>query len=199
MYKETDKIIQYLNKRFIERFNKSKTILSFDEINVLQYSKKLYEELEEITEKALLKLAQQIYKKHSQSDKTDITLAWLLGVLKEHNPVTKYVYLNELDRKRSRFAESLIASENKVNEADTALRYWVAMVNQYAIEITDQAVIQAYVDNDVEKVVWITTIDERRCAVCRKRDGEIYDIAKVPPKPHIGCRCYLEPWSGKDE
>lgn len=110
-----------------------------------------------------------------------------------------YVYMHEIERKCARFAESILASDNRAREVETALRYWSNMVTQYAIDITDKAVEQAYLDNDVEKVVWVTIKDERRCVECRKRDGKIYDIAKVPPKPHLGCRCYLLPyWGGTD-
>lgn len=194
MYEHTDKIIKYLNKRFIRIFNKAKNLTSFDELNVIKYSREMYDELEQITEKAFLLLARKVYREYSESQVTDIVPAWLLGVLKEYNPVTKYVYLHEVDRKRSRFAESLIASDTKAKEVDTALRYWSAMVTQYAIEVTDAAVKQAYIDDGVKKVKWITMEDERRCSECEKRDGKVYDITKVPPKPHIGCRCYLVPY-----
>lgn len=194
MYEHTDKIIKYLNKRFIRIFNKAKNLTSFDELNVIKYSREMYDELEQITEKAFLLLARQVYREHSESQVTDIVPAWLLGVLKEYNPVTKYVYLHEVDRKRSRFAESLIASDTKAKEVETALRYWSAMVTQYAIEVTDAAVKQAYIDDGVKKVKWITMEDERRCSECEKRDGNVYNITEVPPKPHIGCRCYLVPY-----
>ena len=194
MYEHTDKIIKYLNKRFIRIFNKAKNLTSFDELNVIKYSREMYDELEQITEKAFLLLARQVYREHSESQVTDIVPAWLLGVLKAYNPVTKYVYLHEVDRKRSRFAESLIASDTKAKEVETALRYWSAMVTQYAIEVTDAAVKQAYIDDGVKKVKWITMEDERRCSECEKRDGNVYNITEVPPKPHIGCRCYLVPY-----
>lgn len=198
MYEHTDKIIKYLNKRFIHIFNKAKSLSSFEELNVIKYSREMYDELEQITEKAFLLLARQVYREHSKSQSTDIVTAWLLGVLKAYNPVTKYVYLHEVDRKRSRFAESLIASDTKIKEVETALRYWSAMVTQYAIEVTDAAVKQAYIDDGVKKVKWITMEDERRCSECEKRDGNVYNLTKVSPKPHIGCRCYLVPYHGGD-
>ena len=39
MYEHTDKIIKYLNKRFIRIFNKAKNLTSFDELNVIKYSR----------------------------------------------------------------------------------------------------------------------------------------------------------------
>lgn len=199
MYEYADKILQYLRKRFIRLFRNFKAQPSFDELNVLSSSKALYQELEQITEECLLMIAKQAYQAQGGKFVELITHAWLLGWLNQYDPVTKYVYNHEVERKCSRFAESVIASTNKAKEIDTALRYWSNMVSQYAIEITDKATEQAYRDNGVEQVMWVTVKDERRCKECRERDGKIYDIDKIPPKPHIGCRCYKIPyWGGTD-
>lgn len=198
MYEYTDKIIRYMNKRFIRIFGNAKGMTSFDALNVIQYSHAMYEELLQITLDALLLLAKQVYKDNSKLSATDIATAWLLGLLSAYDPVTKYVFTNEVERKCSRFAESVIASNTKAKEIETALRLWSAMTNQYAIEVTDAACKQAYVDDGVEKVIWVTVEDERRCTECMKREGKVYDIARVPPKPHIGCRCYLLPYFGRE-
>lgn len=199
MYEYTDKVIRYMRKKFIRLFDSFRGNIAFDELNVISSSKSLYEELEEITEESLLMIAKRAYTANGGKSDKVITSAWLLEWLNDYNPVTKYVYMHEVERKCSRFAESIIASDNPSAEIDIALRYWSNMVSQYAIDITDKAVEQAYVDNDVEKVVWVTVKDERRCRECRERDGKIYDIAKLPPKPHLGCRCYILPyWGGTD-
>lgn len=199
MYKYTDKVILYMKKRFIRLFSNFKSQTSFEELNVLQSSKALYEELLKITEECLLIIAKRAYQDHDGQVFNAITHAWLLGWLNEYDPVTKYVFSHEVERKCARFAESVIASPNKAQEIETALRYWSNMVAQYAITITDKAVEQAYRDKGVEKVMWVTVKDERRCKACRERHGKIYDIAKTPPKPHIGCRCNTIPyWGGTD-
>lgn len=196
MYNYTDKVIRYMKKRFIRLFSNYKQLTSFDELNVIQSSKALYEELEKITEECLLLIAKRAYQDHDGKVINAITTAWLLGWLNEYDPVTKYVYKHEVERKCARFAESVIASANKSEEIDVALRYWSNMVAQYAISITDRAAEQAYRDNGVVQVIWVTVKDERRCKECRKRHNQIYDIDKIPPKPHIGCRCYLLPYMG---
>lgn len=111
-----------------------------------------------------------------------ITKAFYNGVLETiQDPVT-YLW-------KDVFPSAKVVQTNSADET----------LNIDRIDITDKAVEQAYLDNDVEKVVWVTIKDERRCVECRKRDGKIYDIAKVPPKPHLGCRCYLLPyWGGTD-
>ena len=78
-------------------------------------------------------------------------------------------------------------------EIATALRYWVAMVSQYVITTVDCATIEAYRTQGVTEVVWVSVKDKSRCVVCKQRDGKVYPIDNIPPKPHIGCRCYFLP------
>lgn len=194
MYEYTDKVIKYMRRKFIRLFEEFKGVMYSDEINIIQESKSLYEKLEKITEENLLSIAQHEYEDIGDSITDTITMMWLFGLLNDYDPVTKYVYIHEVDRKRARFAESVIASTNKAGEVKTALRYWSNMVTQYAITVTDKARLQAYKDIGVKKVKWITTQDERTCSVCKKRDGKTYKIDSVPPKPHLNCRCYVIPY-----
>lgn len=194
MYDYTDVIIRYLNKRFIDIFHRMKSVISMDELNIMQTTYVIYDELLRETEEKLLELAIYYYTHTVSNAKTRIDKEWLYTILDAYDPITKYVFTHEVERKRARFMESLMASTNRSHETDVALRYWSAMVAQYAIEITDAAVKQAYIDDGVMRVIWVTVFDDRRCKVCAKREGEIYDIDKVPPKPHIGCRCYLLPY-----
>lgn len=199
MYEYTDVIIRYLNKRFIEVFHRLKSLVSFDELNVLQSTRLIYDELMQITEEKLLELAVYYYNSTVKNPKTKINREWLYLILEDYDPITKYVFLHEVERKRARLAESILASQNKSKEIDTALRYWSAMVAQYAIEVTDAATKQAYIDDGVERVMWVSMLDDRRCKECEKREGKVYDIFDVPPKPHIGCRCHLVPWFEEEQ
>lgn len=193
MYEFTDQIISILNKKLIEIFSRLKTQASFDEIHTLQSVQAVYAEADDLVRQYLLLLAQHIYREYSDEEKTNINGLWLFERLNAYDPVTKYVYINEIERKRARLFESLVASTNKSKEIDTALQYFSSMMRQYALTVSDKAVLQAYKDNGEQKVKWITTPDDRRCVECAKRDGKIYDIDKVPPKPHLGCRCILIP------
>ena len=113
MYEYTDKVIRYMRKKFIRLFNQFNGLTSFDELNVIQSSKSLYEELEKITEEGLLLIAKRAYKDQSGKFANAISVAWLLGWLNDYNPVTKYVYMHEIERKCARFAESILASDNR--------------------------------------------------------------------------------------
>ena len=80
MYEYTDKVIRYMRKKFIRLFNQFNGLTSFDELNVIQSSKSLYEELEKITEESLLLIAKRAYKDQSGKFADAISVAWLLGL-----------------------------------------------------------------------------------------------------------------------
>lgn len=199
MYEYTDKVVRVMRKRFIRAFDRFAGALSFDELHVLESAKALYAELASLAEKNFLSIAKHAYRACGGRTEEEIELEWILEYLEEYDPVTKYVYTREVERKRARFAESVIAGKGGSRDIETGLRYWSRMVTQYAVGITDRAAIAAYKSRGVTHVVWVTVKDERCCAECLRRDGKIYDIDKIPPKPHIGCRCILLPHSGGDE
>lgn len=199
MYDYADKVLALLLKQFIELFDSLKVSFFVDELNVIENVNSLYEEIDELSQMWLTNIAAKAYKDAGGEDNSFITRQWLTeNVLEEYDKVTKYIYTNEVDRKRSRLVESLIASDNKSNEIDRALKLWSAMISQYAITAVDTATVSAYKSLGVKEVVWKCRLDSRTCGICLSRNGNYYPIDKVPPKPHIGCRCYLVPKGRKN-
>ena len=166
-------------------------MMAMDELNVIKACKELYSELDAANRAEFLRLARARYKDITGED--EISKKWLLALLLAYNPVTEYVYENEVQRKRERFAESLIASPNKLIMIKRAATLWQRQTDQYLILVEDAAVLEAYKKLGVKRVRWVTQHDDRRCKECADRSGRIYDIDKVPSKPHRYCRCYLEP------
>ena len=199
MYDYADKALVILLKHFIEMFDGLKMNFFLDELNVFEKVNSLYDELDELSQMWLTNIAARAYKDAGGVDNSFINRLWLTeNVLEAYDPVTKYVYTNEVDRKRSRLAESLIASDNKAEEIDRALRLWSSMISQYTITAVDTATLTAYKSIGVNEVMWKSVKDGRRCKICVERDGKVYPIDEVPPKPHIGCRCYLVPKGRKN-
>lgn len=194
MYEYTDKIISTMNKRFIRVMDRLKRRLaSIDEISVLlTESEQTIAELDRITRAMLLKAAKKAYKDNGGKLDT-IGEMWLIAYLSGLSPVTKYSYTNEVDRKRSRFFETLAATDKDPKELKTALMLWSHMAGEYALEVTDAAVMEAFWEANVKKVRWLTEMDDRECAECASRNNKVYRISKVPSKPHWGCRCILVP------
>lgn len=120
-------------------------------------------------------------------------------VLEEYNPVTGYLYERESERKQARLSEGMIAGKNN-NDRDfyrktieTNTNLWYTQSKQYAEDIADNTVIEVWKEVGVKKIRWVTQGDEKVCSECRPLDGKIFDIDKVPPKPHYRCRCLKVP------
>ena len=190
-YLKTDKTIAYLNKQYAKLFRR---VTSFDELNVINVSHEIYDEAVEITEQEATRLVKSVYDSYCESEEITASEAhdFTVVLMGAYNPVTKYIYTNEMDRKRSRFAEGVISSDTPRNEVDLAKRLMVSVNKQFVDDATFDAVVKAYKDDGVKRVRWITAADDRRCQECKARHRKIYPIDKIPTNPHLHCRCYVE-------
>lgn len=190
-YSKTDKTIAYLNKQYPKLFRR---VAGFDELNVIPVSHEIYDAIYELVKREATRLSDVIYDSHKKSDEQSgfDSAAFVLALLLAYNPVTKYVFENELERKRARFAESLIASETPSEEIALAQRLVAGMNAQFMDDVTFEVMLQAFRDSGVTRVRWVTSPDDRRCKTCASRHNQIYSINNVPAKPHIHCRCWIE-------
>lgn len=191
-YEYTDKIITYIDKQLIERYSRLKSLVSFDELNVLEEVNTLYREINVIVHKSFVSLADKVYHSTKKTDFGSIDEQWVDALLNSYDPVSKYVFEHEMDRRCARLIEAVIASDSREQEIDKALRGMSFMCRLYADRITDETTMKAYNDDGEDYVKWVSEKDERTCSVCRKRDGKIYEIDKVPKDPHPNCRCRRE-------
>ena len=191
MYELTDIAIENIRKELIRDFSKLKSLLSYDELNVMSATKAVYTKIDLYVRQMFLQLMQAVYKKVTKRT-CPYNYAWLESFLLEYDEVSKYVYANEFERKRDRLTEALIASPKKNEEIDAALRYLSFMLTAYAVRVTDQVVLTAYRDMGIDAVRWKAEKDNKTCTICKHRNGHIYDIEQVPPKPHLNCRCEYE-------
>lgn len=191
MYELTDIVIENIRKELIRDFSKLKSLLSYDELNVMSATKDVYSKIDLYVRQMFLQLMQAVYKKVTKRT-CPYNYAWLESFLLEYDEVSKYVYANEFERKRDRLAEALIASPKKNEEIDAALRYLSFMLTAYAVRVTDQVVLTAYRDMGIDAVRWKAEKDNKTCTICKHRNGHIYDIEQIPPKPHLNCRCEYE-------
>lgn len=198
-YNLSDQAIALLNKKAVRRFETARrkcALLSFDELNVIKACKDLYASLDADNRKAFMGLARMVYEEtdpHGESDEDELMGLWFLSeILDKPNPVTGYIYTNEVLRKRDRATESINASRQKKQEFHKALRYWSGQTRTYCDIVTDAAVLKAFKDAGVKKVRWRTEEDDKVCPVCGPRDKKVYPIDNIPDKPHINCRCWLE-------
>ena len=120
-YDKTDKTIAYLNKQYSKLFRK---LTSFDELNVIEVSHEIYNEVLKLVEQESIRLVKAVYDSYSENNTISVAdaTAFVLALMLAYNPVTKYVFKNELERKRSRFAEGVIASDSPIEEVELAKR-----------------------------------------------------------------------------
>ena len=202
-YEYADRAIRDMNRRNLRAFDKLKQ-LKFDELNVTQSVSKTYSDSIRLAKKRYWQIAMDAYiealvlagidrAKAEDMAEDSITEDWILDMLEEYDPVTLYQFLPEAERKKQRLIEALIAAHNKSEEVDRALRLWTRQIAHYADQSVVNGTIDGYKDAGVKKVKWVTAEDEKVCRECRKLDGKIFDIDKVPPRLHYHCRCSLLP------
>ena len=195
-YRTTDRAVELLNSRAVKRFEDAKDEAAqhgFDQLNVLEVTRTLYQDLQADNQSVFLELAQERYQEAEPHGEEPPDLAWLLALLAAYNAVTKVIYDNDVDRKRQYTAEGINSSTAKVTEFRRGLHYWADLTATYSDIVTDESTLKAYRDSGVKKVRWVTAGDERVCETCRERNGNVYSINAIPPKPHRRCRCVYQP------
>jgi len=193
-YQLSDKASKLLNRKEIRRFEAARrkcVIAGFDELNVIKTITQLYKDLAADNKKAFFDLAVMAYQDAQPNGKKEPDMSWLLALLNSYDPVYLVVYTHEVERKRDRMIEGVIASSSKAKEFRRGLSLWSRFTGHELDRITDEATLKAFRDAGVKKVCWVTERDEKVCETCGPRDGKVYDIDKVPPKPHLNCRCWL--------
>ena len=194
-YRLSDAATKLLNRRATKRFEDSKDEAArhgFDELNVLEVTRTLYQDLARDNQKVFLELAQERYQEAEPHGEEPPDLAWLLALLAAYNAVTKYQYTNEVERKRQYTTEGINSSTDKVTEFRRGLHWWADLTSSYADIVTDESTLKAYRDAGVRRVRWVTAGDEKVCETCRERNGKVYSINSIPPKAHKRCRCIWE-------
>ena len=194
-YDLADKATELLNRKATKRFEDAKNQAArhgFDELNVLEVTRTLYQDLSRDNQEIFLELAQERYQEAEPHGEEPPDLAWLLALLAAYNAVTKVIYDNDVDRKRQYTAEGINSSTAKMTEFRRGLHYWADLTATYSDIVTDESTLKAYRDAGVKKVRWVTAGDERVCETCQERNRKVYSINAIPPKPHRRCRCIWE-------
>lgn len=203
LYAAADRAIKSMNRENLKAFGRLK-LAKWDEINVVRSVGTVYDESAALARKRYLEIAKGAYiramveagktRKEAERDAwEDITMLWLLGLLKDVDPVMMYSFATETERKKQRLVEALSVAENKNQEIDRALRAWTVQVAQFADNAVYRARIDAFRAAGIESVMWVSQRDNRVCSDCDDLDGEIFPIDEVPPPQHPHCRCQVVP------
>lgn len=202
-YGPCDRAIKAMDREIVEAFGRLK-MSKWDDVNIIRTVVAVYRKSARKARKRYYEVAFEAYvlgcmmldMKPSEAHKAAenaITPEWVDGILNRTDEVTQYRFNSEYERKAYRLAETLEVTPDRNRAIDKAMKDWSRQLGQYAIEFTDEAVVQSFKDAGVERVVWITEEDERTCMSCSELNGREYPVDEIPPKPHYGCRCLLKP------
>ena len=202
-YAACDRAIRQMNRVLVEAFGRLK-LADWDRVNMIRTVVAVYTETARKARKRYYEVAFESYllmcalcdidpKKAQGMAEKAIDPEWVDVRLKQTDFVTLYRFDSEQERKAFRLAEALEVPDNRNAEIDRALRLWSRQIGQYAINMTDAAMLQAMQDAGIEYAQWVTMRDERVCHECRELDGRVFPVDEFPPKPHYGCRCRMRP------
>lgn len=192
MYDYTDIILRYIERKLIKLFRRLKSILHIDEANVMKTTAEVYADAEQLIRKMFVQLAVHAYRDAAEKSDKIPDFYWLDALLTDYDPVAKYIFTNEFERKRAKLAEAMLSGGDVAKEIDAGMRAVAFMAREFAVRVTDEAVMKAFGDDGVKYARWVTEHDGRVCDVCMDRDGKVYPLIKFPDKPHYGCRCTRE-------
>lgn len=203
VYEPLDKALHEINRYDVRAFGGLR-LADWDELNVIQQIRSVYTGSTRQVRKRIRKACEDTFWFYLtlcdfDSDKAldmangKITPEWIQARMDEVDPVVRYKFTEETERKQSRLAESMSIEDGRDLEIDRALKQWTRQIGWFGIHAVDEAAMAAMIEADVQKVMWNTKMDGRQCADCEELDGQVFDIDKVPDKPHHGCRCWLTP------
>jgi SPP1 gp7 family putative phage head morphogenesis protein len=203
-YQKADEAAARITSKIRTEFRHNRLAL-FDELNIVGVKKhvhKLYQNVYKTVKQEFLKVINEIYQTiydeavemGFDGDIRNLDEAWIESFFNMYNPVTKYVFSNEIERKESRLFEALVSNElERLQSYAYAERLITTQIEQYAIDLEDAIAKVVYEDTGVEKVMWVAEDDDRTCGACNGLDGQIFELVAVPPKQHYRCRCYFVP------
>lgn len=193
-YDKSDKAIEDFGKTILTLLNNLRLKISTGNKSLSSIQKETDKTYQNILSSAL-----KIYLSSAKEYLPDLTQKILKSWLEEYNPVTEYLFFNEFERKRDRYAEgiyTILQNGKSIHGSDMLTlnkkysKYIKQQLEEYSIFIVDKALIEKYKKEGVKKVKWNTEVDDSTCEKCKSLDGKVFDIDKAPSKQHYGCRCY---------
>ena len=207
-YRLADQYLESLSKTILrrtERVRKKLSLLKFDELSVMQEVDVLYEAFGRDCRQTFRGLYVDRYtelyrclkgKKPDEDEIDELVDMYLAGLWDTPNENTHYAFGTELVRKRDSTKEAIIAVPTRTQkqlELEKAARYLIQQSAWYIDFTSQDAEVQALKDCGVKKVKRNDMNDDKVYRECRQSNGEIYEIDKIPPLPHLRCRRWFTP------
>lgn len=111
---------------------------------------------------------------------------WLID--KIYNTVGKAVYDNK---------DIKVVKDNIKDIFDSKAYMSKRLTHDQLSRIATNAMMAMYIDSEIiQKVVWVSVLEENTCSECEMLHGTVYDVDNVEEEPplHANCKCMLLPW-----
>lgn len=213
LYKPYDEYSAALKRKVKQEFNRI-LLAGFDELNVIQAKKTtqvIWERIDRFIRKHLRELYGWVYewvyvlygKEPPDRDWTKAVDDWLKG----YDPVTRYVYATELERKRLRLTEEILTAREYQDRpgleqtVKTAAGLLLTQGLQYGLDLMGEAEKRAYEEVAEDAYVKYNACDDdRTCGDCWQYNGKVFPIDAAPRIPqHYRCRCWYTPAAKPEE
>ena len=204
LYRPYEAYAAALKRKIKQEFNRIR-LAGFDELNVLrvkQLTEGIYERVDRLNRAAYADICDWVYewvyvqygKEPPDRDWTKVVDDWLKG----YDPVTRYLYGPELERKRLRLAEGILTAAAGMDRPmledvlKTAASLLLTQSLQAGMDLLAEAETEAYTEADPEAMVqYHACDDDRTCKDCRDYDKKVFRISEAPRIPqHYRCRCW---------
>lgn len=181
--------------RFTDLYHETRKKKRRKENGLLDWISDMYEKLRKQALRMFLRIGRHYYKK-AGGEEDAVTEDWILLLMDEFDPVEKYKFNDEFERKKYRTFEaiwsSLIAKESPEKSIKTSRSLLNKQVSEKAVRVADMAELTAWEEIGVHHVQWIAHMDNRTCEECADRHLKIYTLDALPARPHYGCRCHIK-------
>lgn len=200
-YKPLDAFLKKAKRRIQSEFNRLDA-MGFDRMTVRQLYRTtaaMYERLDAYNREQYEALVLEAWTKAGGPKGKIRPKRFVKEYLDGFDPITEYIYTQEVERKRMRLNEAILTAKECQSHTmlTKALRraanLWYTQTSQYGIDLVDRSMIAAYRIVGYDWVKWNTKMDGFECRVCRGRNGKVYRIGEAPPKAHYQCRCWYTP------
>lgn len=215
LYRRLDQYAELIRKKIKQEFNRL-LLAGFDELNVVrtkELTKTIYERVDRMNRQHYADICEwtfewvyvQYGKDPPDGDWTKVVDDWLKG----YDPVTKYVYDAELERKRLRLNEGILASREYQDRPGledvvrTAANLLLTQSLQYGLDLIGEMEERAYEAAGGEDglIQYHSCNDSRTCGECKGYDGQVFRASEAPRIPiHARCRCwytrFIQPENG---
>jgi len=220
LYKRYDAFVETARRRIRQEFNRI-TLAPFDKLNVIQageLTESIWRRVDRANRRAYAELCEWVYEwvyvqygaEAPRKDWTEIVDRWLKG----YDPVTRYVYESELERKRLRLVEGILTARETQDRtmledvARSAASLLLTQSTQVGLDIMGAVQMEAYTEvleavrreegEQPERVQEISELirynacdDSKTCGECRDDDGKVFRVSEAPRIPrHYRCRCW---------